>query len=217
LANAFRAQIGGDKTESEAYGATANNVININKDLKGLELAVARGPFKLQMENFDTKYEASGTTQDLTGALADAAVRYDVRVKAQYVEFMYNITGEDWSKAYKGGAFSGITPTSVFMKDYGGVVGNGIGAWQVGVRQSSYEAEASNSVAGRGGSNRVQNSPKATTTTYALNWIMNNNARVMLNYAETNFGTAVEILDTGSDSSTTTKERVVSLRTQINF
>jgi phosphate-selective porin OprO/OprP len=217
LANAFRAQIGGDKIDDIAYGASANNVININKDLKGLELAVARGPFKLQMENFDTKYEASGTTQDLTGALADAAVRYDVRVKAQYVEFMYNITGEDWSKAYKGGAFSGITPTSVFMKDYGGVVGNGIGAWQVGVRQSSYEAEASNSVAGRGGSNRVQNSPKATTTTYALNWIMNNNARVMLNYAETNFGTAVEILDTGSDSSTTTKERVVSLRTQINF
>jgi phosphate-selective porin OprO/OprP len=217
LSNVYRAQIGGDKINTKQYSASANNVINIDKDLTGLELALARGPFKFQMEDFDTKYTASGISKDYsTAAAADNTVGYDVRVKAQYVELMYNITGEQWSKAYKGGAFSGISPESVFMKDYGGVVGNGIGAWQVGVRQSTYKATASNSDAGNGGSNRTQNSDKATTTTYALNWILNNNARVMLNYAETKFGTKVEALD-GGTGKTMDKEQIISLRTQVNF
>jgi phosphate-selective porin OprO/OprP len=217
LSNVYRAQIGGDKIDTVSYGATANNIINIDKDLTGLELALARGPFKFQMEDFDSKFSASGISKDYsTGAAADNAVGYDVRVKTQYVELMYNITGEEWSKAYKGGAFSGISPQSVFMKDYGGVVGNGIGAWQVGVRHSTYEATASNSDAGNGGSNRTQNSDKATTTTYALNWILNNNARVMLNYAETKFGTKVEALDTATGK-TMDKEQIISLRTQVNF
>ena len=238
LSNVFRAQIAGDSVGTPGYGIAANNVINIDKDLTGLELALARGPFKLQMENFDSEYKASGTTVAYKAATTMPA-SYDTRVKAQYVEFMYNITGEEWSKAYKGGAFSGISPKSVFMKDYGGVVGNGIGAWQVGVRQSSYSAEASNSVDGVSKvhgrtvsypssttlsyvaptstvGNRTQNSNKAKTTTYALNWIMNNNARVMLNYAETAFDTKVEALD-GGTGKLMDKERVISLRTQVNF
>ena len=215
LSNVFRAQIGGDNVGTAGYGIAANNVINIDKDLNGLELALARGPFKLQMENFDSKYKASGTTRAYATTTTNAA-GYDVRVKAQYVEFMYNITGEEWSKAYKGGAFSGISPKSVFMKDYGGVVGNGIGAWQAGVRQSSYSAEASNSDDGVWAGNRTQNSNKAKTTTYALNWIMNNNARVMLNYAETTFDTKVQALD-GNTGALMDKERVISLRTQVNF
>ena len=222
LSNVYRAQIGGDRIGQAQYGASANNVINIDKDLTGLELALARGPFKFQMEDFDTKYTASGISKaysvvsPATSLAADNTVGYDVRVKAQYVELMYNITGEEWSKAYKGGAFSGISPESVFMKDYGGVVGNGIGAWQVGVRQSTYKATASNSDAGNGGSNRTQNSDKATTTTYALNWILNSNARVMLNYAETKFGTKVEALD-GGTGKVMDKEQIISLRTQGSF
>jgi phosphate-selective porin len=140
----------------------------------------------------------------------------DVRVQAKYVEAMYNITGEDFTKSYKSGAFGGITPSSVFMKDYGGVVGNGTGAWQVGVRVSEYSATSSNSVDGAVTGNRTQNSTGAQTVTYGVNWILNSNARIMANYATTKFDAAIAPLDT-TDMGTTTKENVFSVRTQINF
>ena len=163
-----------------------------------------------------------------------------VQVKAQYIELMYNITGESWADAYKGGAFGGIKPKTNFMTDYGGVVGNGTGAWQVGFRSSKYTADQANTmtclgtaasptcttaISGTGSSNsRVQNAETATTNTYALNWILNSNARVMFNYAQTTFGNSVIILDgafTQSVSSLTSgatdTERVFSVRTQINF
>jgi phosphate-selective porin len=102
------------------------------------------------------------------------------------------------------------------MKDYGGVVGNGTGAWQVGVRVSEYTADGSNSVDGAVTGNRTQNSTNARTVTYGVNWILNSNARIMANYATTKFGTAIAPLDT-TDMGTTTKEDVISVRTQINF
>jgi phosphate-selective porin OprO/OprP len=245
LSNAYRLQIGGDTLRPASgglgYNQSANNAVDINQNMNGMELALAKGPWKVQMENFDSKYAASGTQETLSsGATATATV--DARVKAQYIEIMYNITGESWSKAYKGGAFSSISPTSVFMKDYGGVVGNGIGAWQVGFRTSKYDSSVPMPVSGTGSSsclgtngtkcesatvgnsasgNRVQNSETAKTDTYALNWIMNSNARVMLNYSETTFGHNVMMLDTSSTANTTggaiNKERVISLRTQVNF
>jgi hypothetical protein len=64
---------------------------------------------------------------------------------------------------------------------------------------------------------RYQNSPTANTSTYSLNWILNSNARVMFNYSQTKFGSAVEYLDTDANSSSTTKEDIFSVRTQINF
>ena len=100
-----------------------------------------------------------------------------MKVVTNYYEVMYNITGESWSKAYKGGAFSGIAPGSIFMKDYGGVVGNGIGAWQVGYRISDYKVTEGTVTSSSTGS------PTGKTSTLALNWLLNKNARVMLNYS----------------------------------
>jgi phosphate-selective porin len=243
--NIYRLQIGGDTlnagtsaaTTAPGYAISANNAVNINQNMNGLELALAKGPWKIQMENFDSKYQASGVAQNLF-TLANTNVTVDARVKAQYLEVMYNITGEDWSKAYKGGAFSGITPKSIFMKDYGGVVGNGIGAWQVGFRTSKFDSSVpvtgSNAtcsattvkceITGIGSgysTSRAQNSESAKTNTYALNWIMNSNARVMFNYAETTFAHNVILLDTNVTGNTlggaTNKERVISVRTQVNF
>jgi len=243
LNNVYRLQIAGDKLITGTdYNQTANNAVNINQNMNGLELALAKGPFKFQMENFDSKYDASGVSQDLS-TKANTNVSVNARVKAQYMEFMYNITGEDWSKAYKGGAFSSITPKSIFMKDYGGVVGNGIGAWQVGYRASKYESSVPVVGADAGCSataikcetastgavavgtgligNRAQNSESAKTNTYALNWLLNANARVMFNYAETTFAHPVIMLDVNQSSNivsgATDKERVISVRTQVNF
>jgi phosphate-selective porin OprO/OprP len=221
MSNIYRAQIGGDKIDTAAYGATANNAVTVNRTMDGIELALAHGPFKIQAENFDSKYSASAKTYNyVTGATscvtAACVATQDVRVQAKYVEALYNITGEDFAKSYKSGAFGGITPSSVFMKDYGGVVGNGTGAWQVGVRVSEYTAAGSNSVDGAVTGNRTQNATGAQTVTYGVNWILNSNARIMANYATTKFDTAIAPLDT-TDMGTTTKENVFSVRTQINF
>jgi phosphate-selective porin OprO/OprP len=211
-ANVYRAQIGGDLLHTAAYSTTANNAITINQKLRGIELAGARGPFKFQMETMNSKYNAQGTIENLnTGVTANNTAA--VQVKTDYMEFMYNITGESWADAYKGGAFGGIKPKSVFMKDYGGVVGNGTGAWQAGFRTSKYAASNFTFV-GTGG--REQNSTTARTNTYALNWVMNSNARVMFNYAETKFGESISLLDASTGGSTD-KERVISVRSQFNF
>jgi len=184
--------------------------IRNDKKMSGLELALATGPFKFQAENFDSKFDISSTTSS-----------GDIKLKANYYEFMYNVTGEAWAKSYKGGAFSSISPDQVFMKDYGGVVGNGIGAWQVGVRMSSYDATGSTVTGGAdtkitsnaGSALSSTDSIKADTTTYAVNWILNSNARVMLNYSDTRFSTDYKF----SSTLKTKSEQVVSLRTQINF
>jgi phosphate-selective porin len=198
------------------------------------------------METFNSKYDAKGTVQNLNGsATADHAM--GVQVKADYMEFMYNITGESFSEAYKGGNFGGLKVKSIFMRDYGGVVGNGIGAWQVGFRASKYSANlpvtptASNCIGASSCANnvttgslptgtttvtnigsRVQNAESAKTNTYALNWILNSNARIMFNYAETKYAHNIVILDGTNAASalnggTTDKERVISVRSQFNF
>ena len=259
-ANVYRAQIGGDTlrpatttststlsgttvttTSTTAgglgYNQSANNAITINQKLRGVELAGARGPFKFQMETFNSKYNAKGTVQNLTtSATADHAM--GVQVKADYMEFMYNITGESFAETYKGGNFGGLKVKSIFMRDYGGVVGNGTGAWQVGYRTSKYSADlpvtasgctttgscATNVTSGASAiGSRVQNSETARTNTYALNWILNSNARIMFNYAQTKFGHNIVLLDTNSTvantptGGATDKERVISVRSQFNF
>ncbi len=247
LSNAYRLQMGGDTLGSSTlaltsstnstgkvgggYGAVGNNVINVDKNTQGLELAVAYGPFKFQAESADSKFNANTTRYDGT-TLNTSAAELNSTVKTQYVALVYNITGEDFAKSYSKGAFGGIKPASEFMKDYGGVVGNGTGAWQVGYRYSKYAVTVDEAASltsgtttytltdgsGSTAKSRYQNSPTANTSTYSLNWILNSNARVMFNYSRTKFGSAVELLDTDYGSlSSTTKEDIISVRTQINF
>jgi phosphate-selective porin OprO/OprP len=218
LSNAYRLQMYGGDNISIAYGATQNDVVNIDKATNALELALAYGPFKFQSEVADSKFDAKAAVR---------AKELNASVKTQYVAVVYNITGEDFAKSYSKGVFGGIKPTSEFMKDYGGVVGNGTGAWQVGYRYSKYDAALTQGVDAVSGvseykvstdtNSRYQNSPTANTSTYSLNWILNSNARVMFNYSKTKFGSKVEYLDTDSTSISTTREDIVSVRTQINF
>ncbi len=234
LSNAYRLQIGGDVIgDIGSYNTVGNNAVNIDKTTQGLELAVAYGPFKFQAESADSKFDATTQRYKQTTAIGTAELNADI--KTQYVALLYNITGEDFAKSYSKGAFGGIKPTSEFMKDYGGVVGNGTGAWQVGYRYSKYAvtheqtassgkladgsaSSAVSSVLGNTGyGSRFQNSPTANTSTYSVNWILNSNARVMFNYSQTKFGSPVEYLDTDANSSKTSKENIFSVRTQINF
>lgn len=197
--NAYRIRLDGDVITT-GYSAQGQQFARVEKSLNGLELALARGPFKFQAESFDTKLNSSIGTGDLA----------NIKYKANYYEIMYNITGESWDKAYKGGAFSGITPSSIFMKDYGGVVGNGTGAWQIGYRMSDYTVTES-LVSGTASTG----SKVGKTNTFALNWLLNSNARIMLNYSQTSFGTAFTPVDT--TGKTINGENTISMRTQVNF
>jgi phosphate-selective porin len=218
LANVYRSQIGGDRIGNAAgvgadYNASANNAANVTQMMSGLELALASGPIKFQSEYARTNRDATHANVDYSteAGVASTSASVDAKAKTLYTEIMYNVTGESWADSYKGGAFSGIKPKSNF------VYGTGGGAWQVGLRYSSYDA--SDTVIGTGGFNksRSQNSSKASTVTLAANWILNPNARVMFNVSQTRFDTGVEALDTAQDASTTKYETVFSVRTQINF
>ncbi|MEN9689518.1 MAG: hypothetical protein RI998_1515, partial [Pseudomonadota bacterium] len=145
----------------------------------------------------------------------------DVAADTSYYEVVYNLTGESWSEAYKAGAFGAIKPKSNFGLGPGG----GTGAWQLAARVSNYKTSlagtsANANIADGGiGKSRAENSEKATTITYGLNWILNPNSRILLNVARTNFDRPVTYLSTTKPSGlgTTTKEDVVSVRSQINF
>ncbi len=196
MANIYRAQIGGPLLNDPAYGATADEAMTVKKDLRGLELAYAYGPLKVQGEYVDAAYNASTSVSSGQG-----------HVRAYYTEVMYNVTGEKWSDAYKGGAFGGIKPDSNFTAN------GGTGAWQLGLRMSQFDAS---DISTTGENDRVQNSAKAYTITVGLNWLINPNARVMLNYSTTNFDTPVKPLDV-SGASAGSSEKMISLRTQLNF
>jgi len=250
LANAYRLQMGGDlitptyigavapnaSASVGAWGAVGNNTVKINQDMQGLELAVAYGAFKFQGETGNSKFNAKTDRCDYVASAtcsSKGTAMLDADVKTKYLAVVYNITGEDFAKSYSKGAFGGIKPSSEFMKDYGGVIGNGTGAWQLAYRYSTYDvalAQAAPSLksgtvseytvtndGSTSGNSRYQNSPSAKTHTVGVNWILNSNARVMFNFARTNFGKSVEYLDTDTNASSTKKEEILSVRTQINF
>lgn len=196
MSNIFRSRIGSQLLATGAYGGVSNENAKVDKTMMALEAAFAYGPYKLQGEFGQAKFDASTS---LATAKGD--------VKANYVEFMYNLTGESWADAYKGGAFSSVKPKSNFTGS------GGTGAWQLGLRYSTYDA-SDLTLAGTNTSR--QNSDKGNTTTVGLNWLINPNARVMLNLAMTKFNTAVTPTDT-SGLGSVDSEKIISVRTQLNF
>jgi phosphate-selective porin OprO/OprP len=178
---------------SFANGATAN-VNEVKRAQTGIEMAYAYGPLKVQAETIKSQY-------DYTNGNATTPNTVDGKIKSQYLSLMYNITGEQWSDAYKDGTFGGIKPVAPFSSS-----GKGNGAWQIGVRKSSYDASDWTATTATTGSK------KGNTTALGINWILNPNARIMLNHSTSKFDTAF-----AAGAATGDKETVTTLRTQINF
>lgn len=220
LQNVYRAQINGTalNTAGTIAGAVDEIAADVDKDLKGLELAATYGPFKLQAEFVKANFNATHAAAAVNTVEGD--------VKAQYLEAIWNITGEKWSDAYRGGVFSGIKPMTNFN------VGNlqGTGAWQLALRRSAYDAS---DIAVGNNTARQQNNNKANTLTVGVNWVLNPNVRIMMDYAKTKFdgqcfsGTGnttsttacVKALDVSSPAAQNPidSETVMSLRGQVNF
>jgi phosphate-selective porin OprO/OprP len=207
LTNIYRAQLAGDALTTATYSGASNTDSEINRKLQGFELAAAYGPFKVQGEwakaKFDGRHSANGSF-----------VQGDVRT--YYGQVVWNITGESWSGAYRSGAFGGIAPKNNFNP------GSGLGAWQLGLRYAKYDASGINIGNGTAaaGAAREQNSDVGNTITLGLNWILNPNTRIMLNYDRTRFNSPVTPVDVSllpGQTNTANDERMLSIRGQVAF
>ncbi len=215
LTNAYRVQLTGESLSTAVYGGSANDVASVSKNLNNLEFAYANGSFKYQSEYSKMSLSASSPTTTSLSAYNTLTVS----TSTYYHELVYNLTGEQWTDAYKGGAFIGVKPLSNYRFGQGGT-----GAWQVAVRYSRYTANYPGIGSSAGGTTgtlistggRAENAESAHTVTYGLNWLINPSTAVKLNYAMTHFDRSVYILST-TNTSTATVENVISLRTQINF
>jgi phosphate-selective porin OprO/OprP len=154
---------------------------------------------------------------------------YSLDTKAWYAEALWLVTGEKYSNAYKGGAFSSIKPTNDFDVDSGNW-----GAWELGLKYEEYKVDNMNvnavaygtraqgtlSCASNGTANTVAAingcESKSKTYTAGIKWILNPNARVLLNYSRTNFGREMEHFDL-NDSKLMKHEDIVMVRTQFAF
>lgn len=225
LANAYRVQIGGNTVNAGA-SMPSNAAANVENKAYGLELAMAKGPFKIQGEFTDQVFNANQYS-------VNSYVHADV--KAYYVEALWMLTGENYANWYKNGAWGGIKPTSNFDLE----TGKGKGAWELGVRFDAYDVSdvAAYSGSGYAGSSRVQGSFSgntglldtataaslnttatgggAKTYTVGVKWQLTPNMRVLANYAHTKFDDPFKAVDTSL--SNITKEDLLMVRSQISF
>jgi len=148
---------------------------------QGIEAAFAYRGLKIQGEQFNFTYDP--TTGD------------NQEIKGNYVQALYNLTGE--SHVYKSGVFDWVKPNNPVGK-------GGIGAWQIGVRASEFDAGDVTVAAGK--------TTRATAMTYGITWFVNDNLRFMLNYVDTKFDALV-----GSSGGRVTGDRAIMLRSQLSF
>lgn len=156
---------------------------------EGMELAYATGPFKVQAESMKVKY------QNITSA--------DVSYKANYVQALWNITGETHNYSDSSGTFGWIKPNSKFSSK------GGTGAVQVGIRYSKFDASDISVATGK--------TNGADAMTYGVTWFANDNMRLMLNYVVTNFDSAITVNNTTTAGSPVTKQQAIMARAQISF
>jgi phosphate-selective porin OprO/OprP len=233
LSNIFRAQIGGE-TLTGATGqqsAAANGTSQIKSKALGLEGILAYNNFKLQGEFATADFKAnSGGGTNASGQIPVAGTEtFSLDTKAWYAEALWLATGEKYANAYKGGAFSSIKPTNDFDLDNGKW-----GAWELGLKYEEYKVDNMNvnaialgsraqgtlSCATNGSATTVAaiNSCESKSKTYTagIKWILNPNARVLLNYSRTNFGREMEHFDL-QDAKLMKHEDIVMVRTQFAF
>ena len=172
------------REQSKFFTSTVGADVGAKRTANGLELAYATGPFKMQGEYMRIKYD------NVTSA--------DVEFDTNYLQAVYNITGESHSYSNSSGTFGFIKPKSKFSKN------GGTGAWQVGLRFSKFDAVGNTVASGK--------TDKADAMTLGVTWFMNDYSRVMLNYITTNFDDAV-----GSGVSAETKQQAIVLRGQVSF
>lgn len=205
LGTLYRAQIGGQALTTASYGQPSNTTAEVEKELRGMELAAAYGPFKIQGEYVKADFDANHLS---TGSAVNG------EVKAWYAEALWLLTGEKYSDFYKSGAFGAIKPKNDFIHPSVAASAGAWGAWELGLRLSKFDATdmTTNATAGA----REQGSDEVKSYTAGIKWIVNPNVQFKLNYVKTEFETPFTPIDV-SGGVAEDEEREISLRGQITF
>ena len=195
----------------------------IERQRTALEGVAAYGPVKLQTEYMKTNFNGNLT----------AAKSFDVDVNTWYAEALWMITGEKYADMYKDGAFGAIKPKNNFE-----VGKDGMGAWEIGLRYSKFDASDFNSplfvgASATAGNTSVFNPATGATTvtnvtgigsavsnstfkadawTAGIKFVPNPNTRFLINYIRTSFDTPITIAGKPEDS-----ENAITMRAQYNF
>lgn len=193
---------------TEANGAQFFNVAGLqNKDADrdrwGLETALAYGPVKFQSE-----YIRSNLKGIKTGAPGAGA--YDKDIDAWYANLTWMLTGESYADSYKNGVFGRMKPKNNFDSK------NGWGAVELDLRYSRFDASDFKNMLSAGGvpGRNVCTvcTAKADAWTGGVKWILNPNARILLNYVHTEFDTPIRVNGKLGDD-----EDALVLRAQYDF
>ena len=176
------------------------NILPVHTDRTrwGLETALAYGPVKFQGEYIDSNFEGKKPPPV-------AGVSFDNDIKAWYADLTWLVTGESYADTYKSGVFGRIKPKNNF-DDKGGW-----GAFELGLRYSEFDASDFKA---------ILTPPTATTAftseanawTAGGKWVVNPNARLMLNYIHTKFDADIRVNGKLDDA-----EDAVVLRAQYDF
>jgi len=192
---------------TEANGTTFFTVGGIDssddRQRWGVETALAFGSLKFQSEYIEANFE---------GARGNTA--YDSDIHAWYADLNWLVTGEMWADAYKSGVFGRIKPKRNFDAE------GGWGALEIGLRYSNFDASDFQRLLTAAAAPGVSNpASEASAWTLGAKWILNSNARIMLNYVQTEFdnfstaGTNALVANGKAED----EERALILRTQYDF
>lgn len=186
---------------------------NVERVRMGADASLAFGPVKLQGEYVTANYQGNASGAD-----------YDRDISAFYVEALWMITGERYADSYRNNVYGRILPKTNYA-----VGASGWGAFEVGLRFSSYDAgdfTATNaSGTGRlasatGGTPQlVTPTNKATATTLGLKWILNPNFKFYLNYVHTKFDTPITVNPNYASlpNANSDDEKAVTFRAAVDF
>ncbi|MDR2874641.1 MAG: porin [Methylobacillus sp.] len=167
---------------------------NSDRDRLGLEGSFSYGPVKLSSEYIRANFQ--GTTS--------ANKKFDHDIKAWYVDLNWMLTGESWADSYKSGVYGRMKPKQNFDgKD-------GWGAFEVGARYSKFDASDFKSMLTATATNTY--SSEANAWTLGAKWLLNPNARIVLNYVRTRFDDPILVSGKSDDV-----EKAIVLRAQYDF
>ena len=117
----FRMDQGGQTLANPGYSAKAKQSVHVESAILGLEAIIAKGPLKFQGEYAGGKFESK---DEIRGNDMSADI------ESVYLSANYMLSGEHYSKSYKGGKMKGIKISNPFDFEKG----TGTGAWEIGAR-----------------------------------------------------------------------------------
>ena len=193
------------RSRSDVTFFTMNTVTNgntysnqVDRQRLGYEGALASGPFKIQGQYVDGKFDFQ------TGAGIDQRPS----IETGYIQALWTLTGETHASRYKAGAFGSFKPTKNFDPDT--MTG---GAWEIGARYGFFDASDYRNVTGSASNTFF----KANDMTLGIKFVANPNFRIMADFMKTDFkdqkGTGVTL----GGHANITDEKAIIVRTQLMF